>query len=132
MVVPALAAVGSGTTTYVPAGQLNPAPGVYNNGYYVSNIYPYDEQGRLLQHVRLYDDEGQPMIANPMYGEPYGQGIPVPATSAIPTATPNPPSNEYPAPVPSAPDFAAEARATDAPPAEPYPNDLRATSAPTP
>ncbi|WP_433164557.1 HAAS signaling domain-containing protein [Kribbella sp. CA-247076] len=48
---------GSGTTNYVPDG-------LFLNGTPVSNIYPFDAQGKQVT-VRLYDQEGTPIALRP-------------------------------------------------------------------
>jgi hypothetical protein len=35
--------------------------GLTYNGRTLGNVYPYDRQGRLLQDVRLFDDDGRPL-----------------------------------------------------------------------
>ena len=35
--------------------------GMYVDGHWVSNIYPYDAQGRPLVGVQLFDQTGQPL-----------------------------------------------------------------------
>ncbi len=37
------------------------AEGVYSGGKQIWNVYPYDDQGRLLHDVRLYDQDGGPI-----------------------------------------------------------------------
>ncbi len=35
--------------------------GVYLNGEQITNIFPYDREGKLLQDVRLFDQDGKPL-----------------------------------------------------------------------
>lgn len=46
--------------------------GLYRDGIWVSNIYPYDAQGRPLAGVQLFDQTGKPLnvITQPEYGSP--------------------------------------------------------------
>lgn len=39
--------------------------GIYANGHWVSNIYPYDASGRPLVGVQLYDQTGKPVSVEP-------------------------------------------------------------------
>jgi hypothetical protein len=93
MVVPTLASLGS-TTYYVPAAQTATPSGVFNNGRQITNIYPYDAQGLPLEHVRLYDDAGQPLTTatDNNFDAASGQ---YPAASA-PASPGAPPANDYP------------------------------------
>lgn len=81
------------TQTYiVDSGQSVPADGVYNNGNQVTNIYPYDAQGNALDHVRLFDQDGQPLLSV--------NDSPAIAVNGVPlaTAAPSANANEYPQP----------------------------------
>lgn len=42
-------------------------PGVFNDGIEVTNLFPYGPDGRLLEGVRLYDQDGRPFDAVPVY-----------------------------------------------------------------
>lgn len=90
MVVPAVAALGGvssgsqGVATGIP-------PGLFDNGAPVTNIYPYDAQGGPLDHVRLFDQNGQPLLGisgntNEFQG---GVALAVPMATAAPSANAN-------------------------------------------
>jgi hypothetical protein len=84
---------GLSTETYiVDSGQSVPADGVYNNGNQVTNIYPYDVQGHALDHVRLFDQDGQPLLN--VNDSPAIAVDGVPVATAAPSAN----ANEYPQP----------------------------------
>jgi hypothetical protein len=42
---------------------LGSLPGLRSDGREISNIYPYDAKGRPLRGVRLYDQDGVPLVA---------------------------------------------------------------------
>ncbi|MGO4258882.1 hypothetical protein [Marmoricola sp. RAF53] len=46
--------------------------GIYSNGKWVSNVFPYDAQGHPLAGVQLFDQTGKPLnvITQPEYGSP--------------------------------------------------------------
>lgn len=46
--------------------------GMYVNGHWVSNIYPYDAAGRPLVGVQLFDQTGQPVTVQPQTECVYG------------------------------------------------------------
>jgi len=48
---------GSSSSYYSDSG-YNPPTGLSNNGDQVSNVFPYDSQGRPLTGVQLYDQDG--------------------------------------------------------------------------
>jgi hypothetical protein len=84
---------GLSTQTYiVDSGQSVPTDGVYNNGNQVTNIYPYDAQGHALDHVRLFDQDGQPLLGVDNSPTVVVNGVPVA------TAAPSMNANEYPQP----------------------------------
>jgi hypothetical protein len=91
MVVPAILALGDSTSYSQGAGTI--PPGLVNNGNPVTNIYPYDAQGHPLDHVRLFDQDGQPLT-------PSGSSTTVDPvlTVIVPTASANAIPNEYPMP----------------------------------
>ena len=65
-----------------PAAQVaevGPAHGVPTNGRPVSNLFPYDENGTLLSNIRLFDQNGQPVIVD---------GVGGPATNRYPRMLP--------------------------------------------
>jgi hypothetical protein len=49
------------STTRTILEPVPPAEGLYNAGYEVVNVFPYDKNGRPLSDVQLFDDRGQPM-----------------------------------------------------------------------
>ncbi|HEY0869853.1 MAG TPA: hypothetical protein VGD55_05625, partial [Acidothermaceae bacterium] len=79
-------------TYIVDSGQSVPTDGLYNNGNQVTNIYPYDAQGQPLDHVRLFDQDGEPLLRV--------NDVPAIAVDGVPVATPAPSAyaNEYPQP----------------------------------
>ncbi len=91
LVWPALAALGS-QTYFVQSGQPSQSDGIFNNGNPVTNIYPYDAQGRPLDHVRLFDQNGQPLLGVNV--------VPAIAVNGVPVATapPSADANDYPHP----------------------------------
>jgi hypothetical protein len=93
MLWPALAALGS-QTYFVDSGRPVQSDGIFNNGRQISNIYPYDAQGHALDNVRLYDDQGQPLLG--VSGD--GSGFQVGNTAVVPTTEPNAIGNQYPLP----------------------------------
>ncbi|WP_181310560.1 hypothetical protein [Nocardioides campestrisoli] len=42
-------------------GQIHDRAGLYANGRWVSNVYPYDAQGEPLVGIQLFDQTGQPI-----------------------------------------------------------------------
>ena len=93
LVLPALAALSS-QTYLVQSGQPFPNDGIFNNGRQISNIYPYDAQGHALDHVRLYDDQGQALLG--VSGD--GSGFQIGTAVVVPTTEPNAIPNQYPLP----------------------------------
>jgi hypothetical protein len=90
---PALAALSS-QTYYVDSGQPVPAipsGGLFDNGSQVTNIYPYDAQGQPLDHVRLFDQSGQPLLGVDGNANDFQVGTTpdVPVATAAPSANPN-------------------------------------------
>jgi len=61
----ALSSVAGPQTVYVDGGYVSSDPaassGVWVDGRQVTNLYPYDAQGRPLTGVQLLDDHGQPV-----------------------------------------------------------------------
>ncbi len=51
--------------SYEPEVRQLIRPGLANYGRQVQNVYVFDEDGKLLQDVRLYDDAGQPLSVLP-------------------------------------------------------------------
>ncbi|TNM67448.1 hypothetical protein FHN55_10345 [Streptomyces sp. NP160] len=47
-----------------PDGSLEMSQGVWSDGQVVTNIYPYDAQGRPLTGVQLLDDYGRPLVTS--------------------------------------------------------------------
>ncbi|KGN37561.1 hypothetical protein [Knoellia subterranea] len=47
-------------------GEPGPISGVTSNGNQVTNLYAFDETGRRLDKVRLYDQTGQQLVIDPM------------------------------------------------------------------
>lgn len=45
--------------------QYSSAPGIWNNGEPVMNIYAYDESGHRLDRVRLFDQQNKPLTIDP-------------------------------------------------------------------
>lgn len=90
LLVPALAALDS-RTYIVDTGQSVPNDGAFNNGNQVTNIYPYDAQGRPLDHVRLFDQTGQPLLGISGNTNDFqaGTDLGVPIATAAPSANPN-------------------------------------------
>jgi hypothetical protein len=95
LVVPAIAALGN-VTTYMQSGQAVPTDGLFDNGSQVTNIYPYDAQGRPLDHVRLFDQNGQPMLGVSGNSNDFQVGITPGAVMA--TAAPSANPNDFPLP----------------------------------
>jgi hypothetical protein len=95
LLCPALAALGS-QTYIVDSGVSVPADGLFDNGSQVTNIYPYDAQGRPLDHVRLFDQNGQPLLGVSGNGAEFQAGITPGAVMATAAASANP--NDYPLP----------------------------------
>jgi hypothetical protein len=87
---PAVAALSSQTYT-VDSGQAVPSDGAFNNGNQVTNIYPYDAQGQPLDHVRLFDQTGQPLLGISGNSNDFqaGTDLGVPIATAAPSANPN-------------------------------------------
>lgn len=55
-------------------------PGLSYAGAEVTNVYPYDRRGRLLQDVRLFDQDGRPLdLGGPASPDP-DRRVPVTAT----------------------------------------------------
>lgn len=51
-----------GHVQYVDGGYGYPGPGFYDeNGTQITNIFPYGPDGTLLENVRLYDQDGNPI-----------------------------------------------------------------------
>jgi hypothetical protein len=90
LVWPAVAALGS-QTYIVESGPSVPTDGMFDNGNQVTNIYPYDAQGRPLDHVRLFDQNGQPLLGVNGNSNGFQVGIDsgVPIATAAPSANPN-------------------------------------------
>ncbi|SEE17775.1 HAAS signaling domain-containing protein [Jiangella alba] len=58
----ALDAATSDRVQYVDGGYDYPGPGFYDqNGAQITNIFPYGADGALLENVRLYDGDGNPI-----------------------------------------------------------------------
>lgn len=55
-------------TSYVENQVVPPQQGLWMDGAEVTNILPYDSQGRPLTGVQLYDDRGQPLLVTDWYG----------------------------------------------------------------
>jgi hypothetical protein len=89
MIVPAVMALHG--ATHVEVDQVAPAEGLFYNGNLITNIYPYDAQGHPLEHVQLFDGNGQPITLLP--NSLAGGGVAIEAT-----APPSPQSNDYPLP----------------------------------
>ena len=68
-VEPLLAGDSQGAATYdqgyADASSQYDRAGMYVNGHWVSNIYPYDAAGRPLVGVQLFDQTGQPVGVKP-------------------------------------------------------------------
>jgi hypothetical protein len=69
VVVVMIERTGDAGTTFVYV-EAAPDPGLVFNGRPVENLYPYGRSGRLLQDVRLYDQDGNPLILR------RGEGLP--------------------------------------------------------
>lgn len=91
MVVAAFLAIGEGVQSYTGVASVLP-PGLVNDGTQVTNIYPYDAQGHPLDKVRLFDQDGQPLLSTNTYPDIAVNGVPVA------TAAPSANANEYPQP----------------------------------
>ena len=50
---------------YADARRAHDRAGMYVDGHWVSNIYPYDAAGRPLVGVQLFDQTGQPVTVEP-------------------------------------------------------------------
>ena len=95
LLLPAIAALG-GVTNYVQSGQAIPSDGLFDNGSQVTNIYPYDAQGRPLDHVRLFDQNGQALLGVTGNSNDFQVGINPGAMMATAPASANP--NDFPLP----------------------------------
>jgi hypothetical protein len=95
LLLPAIAALG-GVTNYVQSGQAIPIDGLFDNGNQVTNIYPYDAQGQPLDHVRLFDQNGQPLLGVTGNSNDFQAGINPGAMMA--TAAPSANANDFPLP----------------------------------
>lgn len=95
LLLPAIAALGE-VTTYVQTGQVIPTDGLVDNGSQVTNIYPYDAQGRPLDHVRLFDQNGQPLLGVTGNANDFQVGVTPGAVMA--TAAPSANPNDFPLP----------------------------------
>ncbi|PWJ56096.1 hypothetical protein SAMN06264364_10170 [Quadrisphaera granulorum] len=85
----AVVAMTSRETVYVDAGYSSSGPdtsrGVWFDGQVVTNIYPYDAQGRPLTGVQLLDDYGRPLATSTGDRSDWSTGQPnalVPAVTA--------------------------------------------------
>lgn len=90
LVLPAITAFS--TQTYiVDSGQSVSTDGIYNNGNQITNIYPYDAQGRPLDQVRLFDQTGQPLLGVSGNNNDFQVGTApgVPIATAAPSANPS-------------------------------------------
>jgi hypothetical protein len=61
----------------VGQGEATDKAGMYVDGKWVSNVYPYDAQGRPLVGVQLFDQIGRPIsvITQPEYTDPGGRCV---------------------------------------------------------
>ncbi len=50
-----------GQTVFYSGGVMPPSNGLWLNGTEVRNVFPYDAQGRPLQGVQLFDENGRPL-----------------------------------------------------------------------
>jgi hypothetical protein len=50
---------------YVETYPASSVPGLSRDGQPVTNVFPYDAQGRLLSGVQLFDQDGQPLAVDP-------------------------------------------------------------------
>jgi hypothetical protein len=64
---------GAGTYLDEGGGYSVPARGIQDRGMYVTNVFPYDAQGKPLTGVQLFDQDGRPLVvgrdARFQYGE---------------------------------------------------------------
>jgi len=73
-----------------------PYHGVYSAGEQVTNVYAYDAAGQRLSDIRLYDQDGDPLLlemGDPAAGQPSVQplpGVPTPGPTTTPSPTPSP------------------------------------------
>ena len=95
LVLPALSALNS-QTYIVDSGQSVPTDGLFDNGNQVTNIYPYDAQGRPLDHMRLFDQNGQPLLGVTGNSNDFQVGVNPGAVMA--TAAPSVNPNDFPLP----------------------------------
>lgn len=70
LIVSAVGMLGPDLDTYTRAGSdtgysessvAPPSVGLVNGGYQVVNVFPYDQDGRPLTDVQLFDDRGRPL-----------------------------------------------------------------------
>ncbi|MBE3011568.1 hypothetical protein IL992_20525 [Microbispora sp. NEAU-D428] len=134
LVITAMADVPS-TSSRSVAFDYGPQPDVYGPGMRVEtvsslggdvyNIFPYAEDGTPLRNVRLYDQDGNPIMMNP---EMFDQSIVIPCGGEPPIR------NAYPLPLrpmrgPGA--FAPDGTEATCAPATPAPTDATASATPS-
>ncbi|MBC3761605.1 HAAS signaling domain-containing protein [Quadrisphaera oryzae] len=72
---------------YVDSSYVNSGPdtshGVWSDGQVVTNIYPYDAQGRPLTGVQLLDDYGRPLATTTGSGADWSGQQPSPLVPAV-------------------------------------------------
>jgi len=66
LIVSGVGAFGPDLDTYTSTGATEvivepPNEGLFNAGYQVVNVFPYDKNGQPLDDVQLYDDRGRPL-----------------------------------------------------------------------
>ena len=100
-----------------------------NNPYgHVQDVFVYDEQGRLIQGARLFDQDGQPIRMGSPYcqqEEPYADSVPAPDDSKYPYCAQNAPFRmpmDSASGEPSAPSPSGSAPSPDSPSAAPTPS----------
>lgn len=119
-------------------GQVLPADGLYLNGNLVTNVLPYDANGKLLAGVQLFDQDGNPLALAPntsintVQGDGLTEGLPLLDANGearwnvfplqqrpIDPALPVPAPSSSVAPVPTAPAPTAPAPTVAPAPTEP-------------
>jgi HAAS domain-containing protein len=55
---------GAGAYDYSDELSYRPSPGLQDRGTFVTNVFPYDAQGRPLTGVQLFDQDGRPLTVN--------------------------------------------------------------------
>lgn len=70
VVVALMAFHGGGVNNYVET--YSPPPGMSLDGQPVSNVYVYDSAGQRISGVRLFDQDGRPLNADPTFLDPNG------------------------------------------------------------